>query len=539
MKALCGRILFTFHASEADTVASDATFLSLNAPFSKRDLNSIPTPYGQLNISVLYDSSLNIERVLTEASQRMSLHRSNAIPITHQQSVPLHGGVINNNNRPESNIHSLPISTADHDVAHRHIIHDYAASPSLRSRSFSPHIQRTKVLLNKSRSTITDHSPYQQETTNSYNNPSGGRVLSGISLALMNDENHPTDDASTDQSSHSPRAHANTSDEIVLSKQRRAFHQPPPNMTTSTVLQTSHGPMDHSFHSPSLYAYGYNHGRLINTKSMHIPISSTDKAVADTSMTVNTPPAPAFLGSTPRLAGSFPIRTTLSDETTAATTSLGGGAANISEMRSKVRSVSPPFRNPIELLEAKTKGSSESTLTAQNYSLNPNGSAMGNISQHSNALLPPLSSLDVLTLNPFSVNSDRSGMSSGLYFSAVMRQSHSALHNTQDDFITEMPFAIHNPSSSADSYGSSFSKRPIPIISSDGSKMDSSPNLSASEVLTTLASRCVTASRLRTFDSVDEINNGKVREKINDSDRSALQSELEKYRSFGLSLTTT
>lgn len=545
MRTLCGRILFTFHASEADTATSDAAFLSLNAPFSKRDLNSIPTPYGLLNLSVLYDSSLNIDRVMTEASDRISLRRTHAIPI-HQQSAPIQGpGLINN--RPEFNIQNLSISSADNDVAHHHIIHDYATSPSLRSRSFSPHIQRSKVMLNKSRSSITDQSSYQNDKTTSFHSicNTSGRVLSGISLALMSDENTA---GSNDQLLH-PRSHANTVDEFVLSKQRRAFHQPPPSMTTSSVLQTSNGTIEQSVHShyPSLYAYGYNNGRLINTKTMPIQIASSDKAVADTSMPVNTPPAPAFLGSTPRLTGSLPIRAALDNESTAAAERYGT-ITNSSDIVSKVRSVSPPFRNPIELMDVKTRVLGESTLTAQNNdSSGPSNShqVMGYVSEYNNAIIPPLSSLDVLTFNPFSISLDRSAMSSGLYYSTLTRESHSHIQSTHD---YEMPFAIHASSSFKSFQHENFGSTPrhhslsgTSLDSNKASTIDALPNLSASEVLTTLANRCVNANRLRSFEhDEDGLNKGdSVKQRATISDRSALQCELEKFRSFGLSLTTT
>ena len=112
-----------------------------------------------------------------------------------------------------------------------------------------------------------------------------------------------------------------------------------------------------------------------------------------------------------------------------------------------------------------------------------------------------------------------------------------------------MPFAVHSsdritPSSSRDSQTncceSSLGKQPATVssLTSDLSRVDISSNLSASEALTTLASRCVTASRLRTFDNMEGISKGDVCEQTKITDISALRNELEKFRSFGQSLAS-
>ena len=613
--AVGGSIHFSFYVSNTEGVASEAMSLfssTSNSPFSRQELNSVPTPFGLLHLTVLYDASINVERALQLRSKRLSLWREKHYGSKHtthsiSKAIPIHaqdGGqnptITANASQPQA-IHqqkpnSLPVSR---------IIHNYAVSPVSPNPNSFTNPQNNGLLMKQQKSKAKSYSPQvamrtlrkmhsdsehddmiHSQNVMKNNDDMGGdprervgensepkRALSGLSLAFMSDENRSSGDdqhvGSPDGTHHgttptSPSSLSrNHSGGDSAWKQRLALHHPPPTIEIST---------NHLYRS-SEYGYGYNNPVIANkrTDRAHCgsyklsPVSPTSPGLQSSS----TPPQPMFIGSGPRQPSrgtQAPYERRDSNGTDSQFESNNKSKDPIATGR-----ISPPFReNPTKLrrsdidignimptsqLHSGRNSPSIFSQTKQNHNLTTSPKSSEN-----NILLPPITSLDVLTTSPFKTqffdqntsllsslsacgapsaasavygNFDRSyAMPNGVHNSAysssmgwstraqgnasVFRSSNnygaagamdSTFHKAIPDLVQtesfdEMPFAVDIGTPTP--FGcDGESKSDMAFNSKQNGTGDSALASSAgsSQLVTSLAHRCATAGRLKLFDS--------------------------------------
>ncbi len=478
-----------------------------NQPFARHDLNPIPTPYGILHLTALYDESLNVERVMVDRARRLmeweSLVMNMNINININSAVNrninahgMSGGGTDDGPMTSSMTKAIPIQREDENPNQQQqqqqqqnsgagVVHSYqpqmnthmqqhrnqtqynpyhhqnqhqqqnypqhpmslpnptSMSPSTPSRISSPNVVSEHLIQNYARSPVMNKNGMIDERVNGSNksnnenairnintnsddkdnvvhqvrdrvgsDPGHGlvrrcsgskRVLSGLSLALMNDSqeqqkqqqqqaqqyqeqdgmnantcsgsgsNTPNLSASPlidsnqiklNAPSQSPIPPAASSEEAASWKQRVALHHPPPSFDTQQIQYASsaspkNGQMllqQHQLSSATAhkYGYGYNHGK-VNVGGMNSSNVTTSNAAAAIGMgkggrdcnspsplapLVNTPPQPLFIGSLPRHRGAELGRKAGDDDV-----KDGGGGEDPAVL-------SPPFRNPITLQDA-------------------------------------------------------------------------------------------------------------------------------------------------------------------------------------------
>ena len=591
-----------------------------NNPFARHDLTPITTPYGVLHLTALYDDGLNVERVMMDRARRLmewdtitmknngssdniittnSEITSRAIPIQnkdhesqqqqcnnsqHSPSYYSYQPHITSNsfaqqqNHQRNDIHfdksqpmSLPNPTIlDNDIS-GHLIHDYARSP----------------VMNKGVDYHRSNSNSSQQSSNSNNNQAirdrissdpgrgivrrgsdGKRVLSGLSLALMNDQENISHDHNPQVLHNSPslssspleRNISTTSSEQEAAswKQRVALHHPPPTFESPGKPQQSGSSSLQRVGQMHSFGYGYNSGTGIpvptqNSRDCHSPMPTVPF--------VNTPPQPLFIGSLPR----------------------GTDLARKEMDENKNTPLSPPFCNPSSLKEIPSSGSgsfqnSKSYVQQQRQfqTIGVSGivaaTEQGKIlNAADNLLLPPLTTMDGLASNPFKVppsGISSSGPNTGTSeFSSLTlgkgsamafgydgdsiplalksgifdtgsgyyggtegagyvssfgqgRSGHESLfhsnghivpsQNDYEDDANDMPFAVDE----TDDQNSSFGKLTSGSIQQTTMKQSANidPNgrstssaIYASEVVTSFAHRCATAQRLKLFDSSSKV----------------------------------
>jgi len=465
-------------------------------------MNPIPTPYGILHLTALYDESLNVERVMMDRARRlmqweslvmnmnMNVHMNmnmnmnanvhtavnpngaigndgslsssatKAIPIQRvddnqsqqkqQQQQQQHHSYqpqmymqqhrnqnqqnsYNNNHQQQNLQHqhqpmslpnptlmstSTPTRISTTNVVSEHLIQNYARSPVMSNNN-----GMTAMMADNQGTNIRNSHDNNIDDDNNNNNmhrvrgrigsdPGHGlvrrssgskRVLSGLSLALMNDSqeqqkqqgqgqgqgqehdgintssgsrsNTPNLSASPllegnqmrlNVPSHSPIPPAASSEEAACWKQRVALHHPPPSFDAQQIQYASsaspkNGQMllQQRQHTHK-YGYGYNHGKVnvgaMTTNSNNGAISSATAAAglamgkggrdcnspSPMAPLVNTPPQPLFIGSLPRHRGAEFGRKASDDDT------KDGGVGGDED----ATALSPPFRNPMILQDA-------------------------------------------------------------------------------------------------------------------------------------------------------------------------------------------
>jgi len=455
----------TTNKTPGPNLAQDAAPLissSSNGPFARHDLHPIPTPYGFLHLTALYDSTLDVGDILTKRARRLGM--------CFRDSSTGSGGTTTTRAIPTNSNHSVPMM--DNGGNNMMIGVGDGDSGLQRQRIVSPldyvgggDSTRDTVSVNASYRTAVgqganDMAPQKQNNNNNSNGDE--RVLSGISLALMNldqqeqggcyqQQQQQQQQQKQQQQQEQHQVEASTSLGITLSKspsslrQRKAFHHPPPsfgNSTTNTTPSSSYGNSNnnnnnhmHAHHTQaqvgSLSSVGC--GRKSPGPSPYMcAMGSSPISIA------NTPPQPVFLGSIPRRLGGtistsggsaprFPPSDTRGGEDYHQQCRRGSGDTNASLKMSAGTNggiSSPPFRNPLSLQPLQVQGSdagaalsddppkfltggvrgsavvASSNLQQQLYrETNTDGNAQG--IDDTDVLLPPLTSLDMLANNPF------------------------------------------------------------------------------------------------------------------------------------------
>ncbi len=362
-----------------------------------------------------------------------------------QQPPPYHHQNYHHQQQPMS----LP-----NNIISNHLIHNYAKSPVEASyiSNAASNAQRNKMSNTNDENNMENT---QQLRDRMGSDPgyrrrgSGGkRVLSGLSLALMNDQQdedtnqqqqHQQHQQQTDRSvngtlssspsttnlmkipttlSQSPPIPPTASNEEAASwKQRVALHHPPPSffevpntasesptkgkgMLSSQQLQQQQlQQQQHPLGVTHKYGYGYNNGKGISVPIQNVRDSNSPSPAVPL---VNTPPQPMFIGSFPR-----------------------HGVEHMSKVNSKREAdddgntpLSPPFQNPDSLQDIATSGdpsvTTQSTLqpimcpvpksgvsgmVSSNNFKSPSHVQSNNTTE--NLLLPPLTKSDGLASSPF------------------------------------------------------------------------------------------------------------------------------------------
>lgn len=371
-----GQILFSFYVSDTGggggpSLAPDAALFSSssNTPFARHDLSPIPTPFGLLHLSALYDSTLAVEKVLLDRAYRLAqckeAQQQGQVGVT--RAIPIHR------------------TSVEKEL------------PTQQSQT-----QGEQVL---PKSAPTNNGMMSKIAPRRDSDPIAPRVLSGLSLALMENETNES----------------NTPDEEASLRQRRALHHPPP------FLADQQNPY---------YGYAYNSGKVgTPSTTTPMPISTSSNSTTPqmgsspkpSNSWTNTPPQPVFIGSLPRGGAAG---------TPGTGTSKGGGL------------VSPPFQNPLSLQQAPSFGSS---VKVDGQSFKPS-----NTTTEKDLILPPVTAADTLEPSPFhSIGLLDESSSSSPFLAAYV--STAALNSSQlnsdslkydpstaqhDDAVEDMPFVV-------------------------------------------------------------------------------------------------
>ncbi len=480
-----------------------------NSPFTRHDLSPIPTPYGTLYFTALYDESLNVERVMMNRAQRLmewdrimsstvdnsSSSADNGMAMSRAIPIKTHDGSLNNSpsgsmshaadtaatrrhssyqpQQPtfsnalsyhhQSYIHqdhhqqqqqqAQPMSLPNNFISN-HLIHNYAKSP-VEPSSMSKVGSRSNLTegsikcdTNENAQQLRDrmrNDPNNNGEGLKRRNSGGKRVLSGLSLALMNDQQDdesqhqlqqqsqqetPQSDQGLNNNapnfssssptienpmkavpalSQSPIPPAASIEEAASWKQRVALHHPPPSFDIPSSVSESpsnHGLMPSNNQQQTQqvlapghkFGYGYNNGKVIPMPIHNFRDTNSPSPIVPL---VNTPPQPMFIGSFPRHSG----------------VDKGNDTKEKEECNT---SKSPPFRNPDSLQDISSTGV-DSTNGMQSYlqpiRQGPTGGVSGFVSTNTkvlsqgqggqsintteNLLLPPLTKSDGLASSPF------------------------------------------------------------------------------------------------------------------------------------------
>ena len=450
-----GQINYSFYVSDTvspnQRLASDATLFSsnTNTPFSRHDLNPIPTPFGVLHLSVNYDEGLSVKNVLANRAKRIlewtetsamprvvpsSVQNTNELTECYDQrfkqnnsvrhtsqsrAIPIKGSFVSNEGDRLQKMQTRSSRSLYHggsntdseqrpqylkqmSMPNEHAMAPSSASPSVVSDHFVRHHHMPNIHRPKSAEPGHIRDRLSSDPGNQFAQKSKN-TLSGLSLALMGEElneedvQQPRDICRVDAAPSPPP----NNDDSASMRQRVAFHHPPPSFDEQQSLQcaASASPKDNSpfmgAKPSSTYGYAYNNGNVLPTTSS-MPRIGVDAVCRGTSPStipvVNTPPQPMFIGSMQR-GGVSAIKN--------ATPGQDRGIASFHGMDQDV-----PFNNPTSLQMAPAAediGASNISIKHPYVQSPLQTQGTRNASSHcaKESLLPPLNSLDALASSPF------------------------------------------------------------------------------------------------------------------------------------------
>lgn len=632
-----GHIGYSIHVGDEQTQYDPP----LPSPsFQRQTLPRVSTPYGNMVLSVMYDATLQPNHMLYDIIERRngwlhSLHQQQQIPQqvgtipptipTNTQPIPINTHVVGqhaSNSPGPLTINSLPRNASRR--------REYGSCPpaalmmsghptsfgSGGPASFGSNAQQQQRSRAASINIISDyhHSPRLKPTSASSpgqknhltpssantSSPATGqnkRVMSGLSLAMMNEDDNtspvedqvpPSSNSPHDNHQLHPQAQREV-DALILPfgspMTRAAFHNPPPILSNdegeaqSQQQAYSSGVEDrgtHFFKQHGGYGYGYNGSNLQFTDEQQQQ-TKEDKV-----------PPPPF---TPSLGLSIsPNPRVLSNNTPP---SPSPGTTSLRQSRSGTP--------PTSILSSRPLISSPRQYHQQGLIGSRSGSDIQRSSRHRTAsssavdLLPPVSTLDMLGKSPFakSRKGDRSSSGSGCgekLLSSIPRvvndksdstgvstlgggeagssdnpssstatglQTNSSDNRdrTNTDSGEQLPFAVDdddaNPTSDGKSSGSPLEASGIrganrELWGSTKADMlgDDGPGgitLGVAETMavSSLAHRCATDSkvRLRMFESSPAVGgNEQLSNTTTSVSRPSIKDQLSDFRSFGASL---
>lgn len=519
---VAGQIGFALYPSSTDGLRSEAElFGSSNSPFARHEVGSIPTPFGTLHLTGFYDSSLQVNRVMimrvgrlrtlgllgqNEAEEAQRRQGQQQLPVSHQHpqrgaiAIPqqhqphtgpdtggteeVAGEVQYHQSLPSNAMQAAAAAAAASSVPFgaSPIIQNYAKSPLHRPHTMGRELP-PRMMLNRTNSLPPErgiappvnqgvrigsgtHTPVSAGSTPRTAGLEGGenkRVMSGLSLALMNEEAKGDDSnqgvAATEQVGEVGLEQTNTPPQEVeeeSSARRRALHHPPPAMygygyNNPELQQTSHQPLRSSppdgsssaiarsrtsSPSPMVLRAGTPTDYLFSTPPFSQGLAMAAAARAGRSGAPDSPGTPGSAASL-RRAGLLRVQQQQQGGSGRFTRPSPAGGSTLDK--------SPPFVNPMSLQAPPTPDSARGQPSSQDTSPGlirdsglvaavppaqlhiPDPSEKGGGSN----LLPPLSSLDILRTSPFKVSgsSMAAGMGSAAAFASS--QQHGSVHNQQ------------------------------------------------------------------------------------------------------------
>lgn len=534
-----GQINYSFYVSDTSTssdqrLSSEAALFSstTNKPFARHDLDPIPTPFGVLHLTGLFDESLNVENVLMNRARRiMEWNKVNpgtmpiSVPSPHmnsnlqqgnngdlhipqlrpdgpqpraaynstvdqhyqqqqqyqlQQQQYQHSGnsqsraipiraTSNANNIQNNNqgINRASISPQDAASYHHHHHRSHSSEPRSRMNSFKHNSMPDPNRLSASPNVVSEHF-HRNNFANVERPKSAGpgqirdrlssdpgrgltnghgkkKVLSGLSLALMNDESNQSGDQQHQQKHQqqseggvpgalsatppSPLIHPSTSGEDAATlRQRLAFHHPPPSFDEHSLPNNySVSPSQNALvaQPSALYGYGYNNGHNVIPPANAINVGSLGPSRANSPspiMPLNTPPQPMFIGSHPRSfgVGGTNNKFSLADQPSSGLASMSKTKQNKDGYYDD-NDDDVPFRNPTTLQEAPDDdpGASGSVFSSKlasvqaSFQMQSLGNNPPQVQTKDALVLPPLNTLDALHSSPFKMSQSMAPSANG------------------------------------------------------------------------------------------------------------------------------
>lgn len=403
---------------------------SSNGPFARHDLHPIPTPYGFLHLTALYDSTLDVGGVLDQRARRLGVGHCTTIPPNVATADTMNGigcgpGYVTGGG---ANCPSTAIPIQNHHAAVGGRIHTGGRDGGLQHHQQQRVASQPGRVVGDGRNTLStdatnitttrqvpnDVGLQTQRNTNNNNNSNGvslvgnERVLSGLSLALMNldqkkqgNQQHPQDQHTHHHQHHHQQGKAPLSPGSTQSKsidgaaslrQRLAFHHPPPSFgnTATTTPSSSYGNnnnnngnntditmADQCSTAYSAYHMHANHPQAAaQVGSLHGMCRSNSPGPSQYMLGMhsspvsvgNTPPQPVFIGSLPRRGISTSVGSAprfLHTDARGSEHRGGSDDANSSLNMSGTNGgiSSPPFRNPVLLQLHPVQGSDVGSTT--------------------------------------------------------------------------------------------------------------------------------------------------------------------------------
>jgi hypothetical protein len=603
-----------------------------NTPFQRYDLTPIPTPFGVLYMTGLYDDTLNVGQILAQRQRRLAQwgtvggggqYRSMPVdvPVSHREEgsgrdkmrrgmgewAAEEDGMVEKQNvmveveeknqwviggarsfphpvygRQMSMPSPKSISSCDRDPL--------GASPRVVSEHF---VRNVKDGLDRPKSAEPGEKRGMRERNcDDLGGTMDKKKLSGLSLALLNEENKSDGNGETDVSST-----GTNNENMALMRQRMAFHHPPPSFEEPSSfphsMSASPQQQQQQQQQPiSVYGYGYNNGNMIhpmNARRLSVNDGTRANSPSPNIPIANTPPQPMFIGS-------LPHRTSVGS---ASKNSPNDPLMKVTSQFKSEREDEVPFRNPTSLQKPAVVEFGSSTLLGK-ASVNASKQSSMQVATEASAnatptpqygkesLLPPVNALDALATSPFRLTASQnlsggatshgpsSGASVGLsaFSSLVMgkgsaaygrldegfplalssgggtgfasslganrtnseRISHSMIRNNfeSDNVYDDMPFAVDMDFSTQSSVGST------PKVSRQNSGLEfgtaSSSTTMSSQVVTSLAHKCSTAGKLKLFNRSANYQGCGENSII---DKSFVEEQLNDFRSFGESITSS
>lgn len=376
-----------------------------NTPFQKYDLTPIPTPFGVLYMTGLYDDTLNVGQILAQRQRRLVEWGMNGLGGQLRRSMPMEvpmrggrekegdreeGGMrIRNqedNTELENRVNQQQVGGArsfPHPVdvgggggggnggeyGRQLYLGRQMSMPSPKSISSSSY---DRDPLGVSPRVVSEHfvrsvkdglnRPKSAEPGEGKGGSGGGRQrdevgimdtrkkLSGLSLALMNEEmikNGNGNGGEADVGSEATVAGTNH-ENVALIRQRMAFHHPPPSFeepsgSPHSVSASPQQQRQQQQQPVSVYGYGYNNGNVIQ------PMNARRSSFGYDGMRANSPSPNMPIASTPpqpMFIGSLNHRTVVGG---ASKHSPVDPIVNVTCQEKSEREDEVPFRNPTSL----------------------------------------------------------------------------------------------------------------------------------------------------------------------------------------------
>ncbi len=438
--------------------------------FTQQTFPVVKTPFGQLGLCVMYDATLNPHQMVEDVVERLLGGEDELWNQQQQQQVEEDGvgldkggteGDVGQQSQqatlpipvppPESISSTTPGETLVHTSGALLAQHQGRGDGSRREFGSCP----TKLLLGRSRSSslgggggggaapgrtravsdliITDYhsSPAIKARASSSvgnsPNPAGNekRIMSGLSLAMMADENGNNSQQQHHQTAVggdgcgmpiSPDEYSEQVDTVVEHTwgslaTRAAFHHPPPTYespgTTSDDFFQYHGG----------YGYGYNGSQVqLNTEvpsSPFPPVESVGSRGTNDGLSMS--PSPLMSTPPPHYSEWMKRRQSSAAENIPSSLKENLGDSHNSDRADKDDEDAPPFVNPTSLQDLPASGTLSgsapiSPRPSSSFGSSPQHHDLRNDSQRrqssSSVLLPPVTSLDLLQKSPFTAKSN-------------------------------------------------------------------------------------------------------------------------------------